>query len=334
MFKPTYRVTPFLIKCFEQIASQKVAIDQMGKKSPLKISVARDSFNRSVHSSTWIEGNLLSLAQVAALSADREIVAQEKQKREVRNCIKALRWVLRHRTCALSEVKLLKLHEMMTKGLLAQARCGQYRNIQNYIVNAKGQIIFTPCPPSKVRQAMNGLSGWLKQHHTEHAIIRSAIFHHEFVSIHPFVDGNGRVARAASQWILFADHYDPLWTLGLDEYFAQDRSKYYDIIQQTREMDNDYTYWIEYIAKGLLEAIGRVSGRIKEEARRYKQIKLTPKQNELLDLLEKDGTSGSAEICQQMNVNRARVNQLIAPLISAGIVVKEGHTRSARYRVI
>jgi Fic family protein len=331
MFKPIYRITPFLIKCLEQIASQKVTIDQIGKKSSLKISVARDSFNRSVHSSTWIEGNLLSLAQVAALSADRDIVAQEKQKCEVRNCIKALRWVLRHKSSGLSEGKLLKLHEMMTAGLLPRVRCGRYRDIQNYIVNSKGQIIFTPLSPSKVRQGMNGLFVWLKQHHTEHAIIRSAIFHHEFVSIHPFVDGNGRVARAASQWILFADQYDPLWTLGLDEYFAQDRSKYYDIIQQTREMDNDYTYWIEYIAKGLLEAIQRVSRRIKEETRRHKQIKLTPKQIELLDLLEKSGTLGSAEICQQMNINRARVHQLIAPLVKCGIVTKEGTTRAVKY---
>jgi len=206
----------------------------------------------------------------------------------------------------------------MTKGLLPQARCGQYRDIQNYIVNAKGQVIFTPCSPLKVKQGMHGLFVWLKQQHTEHAIIRSAIFNHEFVNIHPFVDGNGRVAHAASQWILFADQYDPLWTLGLDEYFAQDRSRYYDIIQQTRDMDNDYTDWIEYIAQGLLEAIGHVSKRIKEETRRYKQIKLTPKQVELLDLLEKNGTLGSAEICQVMNINRARVNQLIAPLVKGG----------------
>jgi Fic family protein len=331
MFKPTYRITPFFISCLEKISSQKVFIDQIGKKSPLKISAARDSFNRSVHSSTWIEGNSLSLAQVAALSADKDIVAQEKQKLEVKNCIKALRWILKHKGSALSEEKLLKLHGMMTKGLLQQERCGRYRNIQNYIVNAKGQTIFTPISPSKVKQGMKDLFVWLKQQHREHPMIRCAIFHHEFVSIHPFVDGNGRVARAASQWILIADHYDPLWTLGLDEYFAQDRSKYYDMIQQAREMDGDYTYWIEYIAKGLLEAIQHVSNRIKEETRKYKQIALTPKQNELLNLLEENGILGSAEICKRMKINRARVNQLIGPLVKAGIVMKEGTTRAVKY---
>jgi Fic family protein len=122
-----------------------------------------------------------------------------------------------------------------------------------------------------------------------------------------------------------------VWTLGIDEYFAQDRAKYYDMIQQTREMDNDYTYWIEYVAKGLLEAIQRVSKRIKEETRKYQQITLTPKQNELLNLLEKNGTLGSAEICKQMKINRARVHQLIAPLVKGRIVTKEGTTRAVKY---
>jgi Fic family protein len=331
MFKPTYRITPFLIKCFEQISYQKVFIDQFGKKSPFKISIAQDSFNRSVHSSTWIEGNLLSLVQVTALAADKDIIAHEKQKLEVRNCIKALRWILKNKSSTLDSERILKLHKKMTDNLLPEARCGQYRNIQNYIVNAKGQIIFTPCPPLKVKQGMQDLFIWLKQQRVEHPIIRSAIFHHEFVGIHPFVDGNGRVARAASQWILFSDEYDPLWTLGLDEYFAQDRSKYYDMIQQTHEMDGDYTYWIEYFAQGLLKALQVVSKRVKEGVRNYTKAALTPKQNELLELLEKNGVLGSAEICNKMSINRARVNQLIAPMVKAGIVIKEGTTRAVKY---
>ena len=331
MFKPAYRITPFLIRCFEKIASQKVFIEQVGVKSPLRMNVARDSFNRSVHSSTWIEGNMLSLAQVASLSANRDVVAQDKQKLEVRNCIKALRWILQNKKYLLTQQRLLRLHTLMTKDILPASRCGQYRDVQNYIVNAKNQVIFTPIPPAKVKQKMTGLFAWLKGHQNEHAIIRSAIFHHEFVGIHPFVDGNGRVARAASQWILFTHGYDPVWTLGLDEFFAQDRAKYYDMIQQTHEMDGDYTYWVEYIAKGLLESIQVVAKRFKEESHRSKQINLTPKQSELLELLEKMGEIGSAQICKIMKINRSRVNQLIAPLVKAGIVVKVGTTRAAKY---
>lgn len=276
---------------------------------------------------------MLSLAQVAALSADKDIVAQENQKLEVRNCIKALQWVLKNRNLILNHENILKLHARMTKEFLPSARCGKYRDIQNYIVDAKHQIIFTPRSPSKVKGGMSDLFLWLKQHKTEHSIIRSAIFHHEFVGIHPFVDGNGRVARAASQWLLFHDGYDSTWTLGLDEFFAQDRGKYYDMIQQTHDMDGDYTYWVEYIAKGLLESIQTVAKRLKEGARRGKQITRTPKQCELLAFLEKGGLIGSAEICKQMEINRARVNQLIAPLVKDGVVIKEGTTRAVKYRI-
>ncbi len=276
---------------------------------------------------------MLSLAQVAALSSDKDIAAQENQKLEVRNCIKALRWILRNQNVILNQKNLLKLHAMMTKGLLPESRCGKYRDIQNYIVNAKHQVIFTPRPPSKVKPGMSDLFAWLKQNQKEHSIIRSAVFHHEFASIHPFVDGNGRVARAASQWLLFHDGYDSTWTLGLDEFFARDRAKYYDMIQQTHDMDGDYTNWIEYIAKGLLESIQTVVRRFKEEIRKGKQIVLTPKQSELLELVEKGGIIGSAEICKQMNINRSRVNQLIAPLVKAGLVIKEGTTRAVKYRI-
>ncbi len=333
MFKPAYRITPFLISCLESIATQKVSVEQVGTKSPVRINVARDTFNRSVHSSTWIEGNMLSLAQVAALSADKDIVAQENQKCEVRNCIKVLRWILKNKNSILNHENLLKLHAMMTKGLLPEERSGRYRGIQNYIVNAKQKVIFTPRPPAKVKPGMSDLFLWLKQHDTEHPIVRSAIFHHEFVGIHPFVDGNGRVARAASQWLLLRDGYDSTWTLGLDEFFAQDQAKYYDMIQQTHDMDSDYTCWIEYIAQGLLESIQTVARRLKEGNRGGKPIALTPKQKELLELLAKEGVIGSAEICKQMKINRARVNQLIAPLVKAGVVIMEGTTRAVKYRI-
>lgn len=333
MFKPTYRITPFLISCLERIASQKVFIDQTDKKSLIKINIANDSFNRSVHSSTWIEGNTLPLAQVAALAAHRNVTAEEKQKLEVLNCIESMRWVLKNKGSVLTRGGLLKLHAKMTQGLLQESRCGRYRQVQNFIVNARNKVIFTPRAPSKVGQSMDDLFLWLKQQGQEHVIIRSAVFHHEFVAIHPFVDGNGRVARAVSQWILFHEGYDPLWTLGLDEYFARDRARYYDLIQQTHDMDGDYTYWIEYIAMGLLEAIQVVCKRIKEGLYQHKQRSLTPKQNELLELLERAGVLGSAQICKQMKINRARVNQLIAPLVRAGLVSKEGVTRSVLYRL-
>jgi len=333
MLKPEYRVTPFLISLFEKIAAQIATIENSRVKLPVRLNLERDAVNRSVHSSTWIEGNLLSLAQVAALSDKKDIKADQKQKQEVKNCLTSMRWVLKNKKKSFTERQLLKLHQLMTENILYETRSGRYRDVQNYIVNARNQVIYTPPAPRKVSDLMKELFRWLKSSKDQHPIVRSAVFHHQFVAVHPFVDGNGRVARSAAQWILYERGFEPLYALGVDEYFAHDRQRYYKMIQQTHELDGDYTHWIEYVAQGILASVEKVFMRANDLVRATlgQIVHLTPKQDELLILLKEEGLMSSAQIGTIMKVNRARVNQLVGPLVKAGIVFKEGTTRGARY---
>ncbi len=332
MFKPEFRITSHLVKLFEGIASAMALIKGARLGKSLKAPLEKDAFARSVHSSTWIEGNLLSLAQVRALSEGQDVHVEKKQKFEVSNCLTAMHWALKNKNKFVTEKDLLAVHARMIKGLLPTSRSGRYRSVQNYIVDAHNKVIFTPPAPAKVAGRMREFFMWLKDE-DQHPIVRSAVFHHEFLTIHPFVDGNGRVARAISQWLLWEKGLDPLYTLGLDDFFAQNRARYYDMIQQTRDMDGDYTHWVEYVAEGLARSVETVQGRIKEGSLRLKQITLTPKQDELLALLGKYEVLGAAQICKQMKVNRARVNQLILPLVRSGIVVRTGAARAVRYRL-
>ena len=332
MFDPQYRLTKYLSENLQRTALLSAALKRLPSKSPVRIKISRDALGCDIHSSTWIEGNILTLAQVVDLVDGKEVDAEVQQKTEVKNCINVLRWIMSHKTAPFTYKRVLMLHALMTKGLLPASRSGRWRKIQNYIIDSRRKIIFTPPKPNEVANRMRKLLTWLSRSKEEHAIVRSAIFHHEFVTIHPFVDGNGRMARALSQWILLQGKYDPIHSLGLDEYFAGDRAKYYQMIQETREMDGDYTYWIEYFALGLLRSVEKLSTRLSSMKMDGKEW--TPKQRELIKLLKKRGISGSGDIGHAMNINRARVNQLITPLIAAGIVVKEGHTRSAQYMLI
>ena len=332
MFKVEYRITPHLMRLLESIAGTTALIGSARLQASLKMPLERDAFARSVHSSTWIEGNLLSLAQVRMISEGKDVLVEQKHKLEVTNCLEAMRWVLKNKAKPVSEKGLLEVHSRMIKGLLTNERVGKYRVVQNYIVDARKKVIFTPPASAKVGVRMRGLFVWLKKEDS-HPIVRSAIFHHEFLTIHPFVDGNGRVARAVSQWLLWEKNFDPLCTLGLDDFFAQNRVRYYDMIQQTRDMDGDYTHWVEYVVEGLARSVETVEDRIKEGSLKLHRVVLTPKQDELLALLGQRGVLGAAQISQSMNINRARVNQLIAPLVRAGIVLKDGAARSVRYRL-
>lgn len=336
MFKPHWRITPFLLKTLEDIASKSSRVTHSGISASIKINLEKDVFIRSVHSSTWIEGNQLSLGQVAALSEHKKVESEERQKLEVNNCIRSLRWILKNPKKPLTPARLLKIHALMTENLLPKGRLGKYRDVQNYIVNAKNVVIFTPPAPVQVKQRMKDLFLWLEKSKEESAIIRSAVFHHEFVAIHPFVDGNGRTARAAAQWILLEKGLEPLFTLGVDEFFAQDRSRYYDMIQQTHDLDQDYTYWIEYVAQGMLVAVDKIADRLRARKISIKapNVSLTAKQEELLKLIVEHGSIGSSEICKKMNITRARVNQLISPLVKAKIISRQGKARGVRYKLI
>ena len=262
----------------------------------------------------------------------KDLLVEEKQKTEVANCVEAMRQILKTKHKPVTELGLLAVHGRMIKGLLAKDRTGQYRSVQNYIVDARNKVIFTPPPPAQVAGRMKALFAWAKDE-SLHLVIRSAIFQHEFLTIHPFVDGNGRVARAAGQWLLWEKGFDPLCTLGLDDFFAQDRPRYYDMIQQTRDMDRDFTRWVEYVAQGLAWAHEDAQNRIKAGTLRLQGISLTPKQEELLDLLKRKDVLGAPEIRKTMKINRARVNQLISPLVRSGIVTREGAARAVRYRL-
>ncbi len=332
MFKAEFRITPHLVKLFEHIAVTGALVRSSRLQVSVKAHLERDAFARSVHSSTWIEGNLLSLAQVRAVVDGKDLLAEEKQKTEVANCVEAMRQILKAKHKPVTEQGLLVVHARMIKGLMAKDRSGQYRSIQNYIVDARNKVIFTPPPPAQVQGRMKALFIWANDE-SLHPVARSAIFQHEFLTIHPFVDGNGRVGRAVGQWLLWEKGFDPLCTLGLDDFFAQDRPRYYDMIQQTRDMDGDFTHWVEYVAQGLAWAHEDAQNRIKAGTLRLQGVTLTPKQEELLALLEKKGVLGAPEIGKAMKINRARVNQLIGPLVRLGIVTRVGAARAVRYRL-
>ncbi len=122
MFSPHYRMSPLLIRHFESLASLRGLIHAAPIRLPARLCFEKDLINRSVHSSTWIEGNLLSLEEVEALAEKKTVLAEESQKKEVMNALNALRWVLSNRKKPFAEKKLLSLHARMTEGLLPREK--------------------------------------------------------------------------------------------------------------------------------------------------------------------------------------------------------------------
>ncbi len=291
---------------------------------------------RATHASTSIEGNPLSLPQVEAVDRGEKIGVPQKFEKEVANYLKAMRWIEKHARSRISEKAVLSLHKMLTQNLLPDKKCGKYKEKQNYVMNEKGFKIYTPPSPKQSPKLTKDLLNWLNSKETSnlHVVLAGAILHHRLVSIHPFSDGNGRLTRAMGTWLLFQKGFDTNHIFSLDDFLAGDRKRYYGKIQQARELDEDLTFWLEYVAEGIVKTLKDVKKRIEhlQVSARIKTM-LSARQEDMLRLLRDRSPLRTAELIKSLKVTRARINQIILPLVKSGIVIKEGKSRATRYRL-
>ncbi|MFC1510823.1 Fic family protein [Candidatus Margulisiibacteriota bacterium] len=290
----------------------------------------------NTHSSTAIEGNPLTLAQVKAIDRGEETGTPQKYEQEVSNYLKAMRWIEKNSQKQITEKILLKLHKTIMGGLLPGPKPGRYKEKQNYIVNEKNIKIYSPPSPEQTPKLTKHLLAWLNSKDTQelHSIITCAILHYQLASIHPFSDGNGRIARLLGTYVLYQKGFDNQHIFSLDDFFAGNRKMYYLKLEQARELDEDITAWIEYVAEGVVQTLRKVKKRIEDlQVESQAQISITPRQEDILRLLRDNPALRGNELTKQLKISRARLNQIITPLIKNDLVIKEGKRRATRYRL-
>ncbi|MFA6548682.1 MAG: Fic family protein [Candidatus Margulisiibacteriota bacterium] len=335
-YKPNYRITPYLLNLIDEAGKLRAWIEL----APLQVSwlpiLQKESRAKRAHFSTSIEGNPLTLPQVHALARGEKIGAALAHELEVVNYLNAMRWVESAPHQKIDEKTIFALHKIVTDGLLDNKKSGQYKIKQNYVVDENGIRQYTPTSPKDTPGAVKELLAWLNTPATQelHSILACAIFHHRFVSIHPFSDGNGRLARAIGTLILYRREFDLHHIFSLDEFFAGNRQKYYQKLQQARELDGDLTYWIEYVAEGVVHTLHNVKKRIEGlQVTTSYPINLSVKQEETLRMLRDTQSLRGSDLIRSLKVTRARVNQILTPLIKSGLVKKEGQSKATRYKL-
>jgi len=334
MYQPEFHITPHLLSLIAEASCLRTWIENAHLKVSWLPVVQKESKVKQAHFSTSIEGNPLTYHQVKAVARGEEVGGLQKHKKEVTNYLRAVHWIEKQAGSSINEKMVLQLHKILMQGLLPETKCGKYKKKQNYVMNEKRVKVYTPPSPKATPKFIKELLTWLNSIGNKklHTVLACAILHHRLVSIHPFSDGNGRIARALSSFLLFQHGFDLHYIFSLDEFFAHDRDRYYQKIQHARELDDNLTHWIEYVAEGIVKTLKEVKKRIEDlQVSTQVDIVLTKKQEELLRILRDEPTVMVAELKQKMNVSRARVNQIIVPLIKSGLVVKQGQSKATRY---
>ncbi len=330
---PHFSISASLLSEVERIAALRERIQSATVDLGSIPALQKEARARNVHASTAIEGNTLTLEQVRELDeggtpAHARSRAIARMQREVMNCFAAFRQV--EQNISLTPIRqehLLELHRILAGEVMDQGEAGAYRMIGVRVGN------YFPPPPDAVSGLMFELLEWWNTAATKLSPALSfAILHHRFESIHPFADGNGRMGRALSLWELCRRGFDAQRILSVDEFYWEDRPRYYKELDAVRRAGDDLSAWLEYSAEGLRQTLERTWLRIQSiQGSATKKLALRPRQQRLLHLLRDQGSMAPNEIWSALSISRQGAMDLLKPLIAAGLVEKVGGAKTGHY---
>jgi Fic family protein len=345
MFKPNFRYTNKIVRNLTLISEARAIILNAPLIPKWEVSLRREAFIRSAHSSTAIEGNPLSLEQVSALAEGRDIMARRKDRQEVLNYLEALEKIPEFaKRVPFTSEDFLEIHKMVTKKTLENPPDeGFFRNRQVFVGNrVTGEVIFMPPPTEQVPQLVNDFLEWFNSSEVNETdpVMEAGLTHYEIVRIHPFIDGNGRTARVMATLVFYKRGFDVKRFFALDDFYDQDRRSYYAALRSVDQDSMDLTGWLEYFTDGVAVSIEAVKKKVIGLSKDIKllkekgQIALTERQMKIVERIIANGSITNREMREIFGLSDEGVRKEIGKLLELRLVKRKGKGRSLYYILV
>lgn len=352
MYQPKYTITNEILKNIGICEAAREVIDNAPLVPAWEKRFQEEAVDRIVHYGTHIEGNELSFAEAKQVLDGTKIIAKERDIQEVinyRNVVRYIDEIGRSKDNVYTAEQIKKIHALTTHKIIAEHQCGHFRQTQVILRNSvTGEIAFRPPPAAEVENLIKNFLLWLNDPEARrlHPIIRAAITHYVLVAIHPFVEGNGRTARAFATLVLFSEGYDIKRFFSLEEYFDKDSASYFGTLirvsDQAKDLERrDLTVWIEYFSRvvsielsRIKEKVRKLSVDLKLRSRLGAQVALSERQMKLVEYLEefKEITVPQARQILPM-ISDDTILRDLRELVKKKIVKKQGSTKAAKYKL-
>lgn len=295
------------------------------------------------HHTTHIEGTQLTLEQSEQLlKGQTPVNTNPDDARELINYRDAFNLVSNYldSNSPVTEGLIREIHKRLVKGVRGDSAApGEYRKIQNYVVNSKsGETVYTPPPAYEIQRMMQDLVDYINHTCDVHPVFVSGIAQFQLVHIHPFLDGNGRSARLLSTLCLYRKGYDFKRLFTISEYYDRNRSDYYKAIQSVREIDMDMTGWLEYFTYALSQQMQeiKIKGEVVIRADVLgKRHNLSGRQIKALQHILHYGEltiKEFSELC--LDIPRRSLQRDLKNLVDKGLVRTEGATNQLIYKLV
>ncbi len=337
VWTPKYKITKEILSYLTKIESIKNSFEDKPLSPVLLSSLHQSAKISQTHYSTQIEGNNLSLKQVENTLYTVNKSAQSYQghdEKEVKAYYDAINYMEKHleENAPFSESFIQKIHTLIE----GSKKTIPYRDAQNAIYDSSdGSLVYLPPETKDVPLMMKELVLWVKENiDILPTSVVAGLFHYQFVTIHPYFDGNGRTARLITSYIMRKFGYGLKGIYSLEEYYAKNLSDYYQALA-THPHHNyyygrneaDLTSWLEYFIKGVLSAFETVEVKANEEQEKGLTAdkapylrKLDIKQRKILELFTEYQEITSIQAGQYLGISAQSARLLLNKWVDYGFL--------------
>ena len=333
MFKPRYTLTTVLLKNINEIERLYGQLEVLHIPHQLLLNLERDNLVKSSYASNKIEGNPLTHAEVTNLLLDDRLPVNRDEK-EVTNYFNILKTLGNYTKRDIDTSLILTIHNELLNGVKDNIK-GKIRNedvgVGSY--DELGKLNIKHLPPfhnsKEIEENLKELNEWINR--TEDIpLIKIGIYHHQFVYIHPFEDGNGRVCRLITALIFLKNNYLINKYFVLDDYYDIDKNEYSDKLHSADS--GDKTEWLEYFTEGVKYSLQSSLSKVQSGLNKISfNFRPTTKEKEALDIAQRYKELTSSNLVDELGITRQQAFNLLKSLTEKGYLEKFGSTKNSYY---
>jgi len=346
------RYEPVAMDAISRIAAARARVEAAAIRPAAEDELRASALAETIHYSTLIEGNELPMIE-AERAARGGLDPDTRAKVELVNYVDALRLLdelAERREIEASPELLLALHRRATRGLGADDserfkphHEGAWRDGVAVVVDRPtGRVMHEAPPPDEVSPRVEGLCAWIAAREDRMVDfpppVIAGVAHYAVTDIHPFADGNGRVARLFTAAMLMRLGFLPRRLFSFERYYAEDRQAYYAALRSVRENTLNMGGWLSYFLRGLASEYERVADKVAEfeglGLRADGPFQLSATQERGLAQLNLSGLVEFSRIDYERmaKVRKSKANRELKGLEDAGLIGRRGRGPGARYR--
>lgn len=295
---------------------------------------------RSVGASNRIEGNRMSDEEVDVLLQKIDITnLTDRDSQEVVGYFEVLDVISEsYADISVTESHIKSLHNSLMKySAKDEWHKGNYKLHSNAVEasfpDGTREIIFQTTEAGfATEDAIRALLNWYNSETEVHALIKVATFVYDFLSVHPFQDGNGRLSRLISTLLLLKNGYKWIQYVSFEHEIETRKSEYYHVLRscQAQRPNEDVTVWIQFFLNCLSNIQSQLLTKLQKSGM---ETQLLPKERSIYSIIQNRPNIQSGEIAERLAIPAPTVKRILSELVNRGLIEKQGNGRNVSYTI-